>query len=60
MTPYPAMVALARGAKCIEVHFTLDKGMAAMPGGFDHICSLDKSELKQLVEFSKHTDKIVG
>lgn len=60
MTPYPSMVALSRGAKCIEVHFTLDKGMAALPGGFDHICSLDKSELKQLVEFSKHAEKITG
>ena len=57
-TPYPSMVALARGAKCIEVHFTMDKSMAALPGGFDHICSLDKTELKQLVDFSKHAEKI--
>ena len=59
MTPYPAMVALSRGAKCIEVHFTLDKAMSALPGGFDHICSLNKNELSQLVQFSKHVGKIV-
>lgn len=58
MTPYPAMVALARGAKCIEVHFTLDKSMAALPGGYDHICSLDKAELKQVCDFAKHAELI--
>lgn len=58
MTPYPAMVALARGALCIEAHFTLDKSMSALPGGYDHICSLDKSELKQLCKFAKKVEKI--
>lgn len=59
MDPYPAMVALARGARCIEVHFTLDKSMAALKGGYDHICSLDKSELKQLCDFAKKTKDIL-
>lgn len=54
MDSYPAMVALSRGAEVIEVHFTLDKGLAAIPGGFDHLCSLDKKELKQLCEFAKN------
>ena len=52
MDPYPAMVALARGAQCIEAHFTLNKSMAALQGGYDHICSLDKAELKQLCDFA--------
>lgn len=58
MTPYPAMVAVARGAKAIEAHFTLDKGMAAIPGGFDHICSLDAQELAQLVTFCREAEKM--
>lgn len=58
MTPYPSMVAIARGAKCVEVHFTLDKSMAAMKGGYDHICSLNKKELTQLCEFAQHSSKI--
>jgi sialic acid synthase SpsE len=58
MDVYPSMVALARGAKCIEVHFTLNKGMAALPGGFDHLCSLDKSELKQLCDFADKIKRI--
>lgn len=58
MTPYPSMMAVARGAKVVEVHFTLDKGMAAIPGGFDHICSLDKAELGQLVKFCREVEKI--
>jgi len=57
-TPYPAMVAVARGAKAIEVHFTLSKSMVALPGGFDHLCSLNKDELKQLVDFAYHADQI--
>jgi len=58
MTPYPAMVAISRGAKCIEVHYTLDKSMAALRGGYDHICSLNKTELKQLCEFAKHAERL--
>lgn len=58
MDPYPAMVALSRNARCVEVHFTLDKSMSALPGGYDHICSLDKTELKQLCDFAKKIEKI--
>lgn len=58
MTIYPAMVAMSRGAKIIEVHFTLDKSMAALPGGLDHICSLDKEELKQIVDFARQIEKM--
>ena len=41
------MAALARGARIIEKHFTLDKKMY----GPDHTGSMDLDELKQLVEF---------
>ena len=58
MDPYPAMVALSRGAACIEVHYTLDKSMAALQGGYDHICSLDKAELKQLCDFAHKIEMI--
>lgn len=58
MDVYPSMVALARGAKCVEVHFTMSKSMAAMQGGYDHICSLDKQELKQLCDFAKKVGRI--
>jgi sialic acid synthase SpsE len=58
MDVYPSLVALARGAKCIEVHFTLNKAMAALPGGYDHLCSLNKEELKQLCEFADKIKRI--
>lgn len=58
MDVYPSLVALSRGAKCVEVHFTLDKSMAALSGGFDHLASLDKSELKVLCDFAKRVEKI--
>jgi sialic acid synthase SpsE len=58
MDVYPSLVALARGAKCVEVHFTMNKGMAALPGGYDHLCSLNKDELKQLCEFAKRIERI--
>lgn len=56
--PYPCMVAIARGALAVEVHFTLSKSMIAIPGGFDHLCSLEKEELKQLIKFSRQAEKI--
>jgi sialic acid synthase SpsE len=59
ITPYPTMIALARGALAVEVHFTLDKSMAALSGGFDHICSVDKRELKQICDFARHTEKLI-
>lgn len=60
MGPTPSMIAIARGAKAVEVHFTLNKSMAALVGGFDHLCSLEKNELKQLVDFSKQAGKIIS
>ncbi len=44
-----ALVAMARGAKIIEKHFTLDKKMH----GPDHAGSMEPQELRQIVEFSK-------
>jgi len=50
-----ALVAMARGAKIIEKHFTLDKKMH----GPDHIISMEPKELKQIVEFSRRFEKIL-
>lgn len=58
-TPIPSIVAISRGAKIIEVHFTLDKSMAVAKGGYDHLCSLNKTELKQLVDFSRQSEKFI-
>ncbi len=44
-----ALVAMARGARIIEKHFTLDKQMH----GPDHAGSMEPQELRQLVEFSR-------
>ena len=44
-----AKIALARGAKIIEKHFTLDKKLL----GPDHILSIEPDELAELVRFSK-------
>jgi sialic acid synthase SpsE len=41
------MAALARGARIIEKHFTLDKNME----GPDHSCSADPQELRALCRF---------
>lgn len=59
MSPVPSMMAISRGAKAVEVHFTLDKSMSGLVGGFDHICSLNKAELKQLVDFAHQAEKIL-
>ena len=50
-----ALVAMARGARIIEKHFTLDKGMH----GPDHISSMEPAELKQLADFSRKYEKIL-
>lgn len=44
-----SIVALSRGAKIIEKHFTLNKDMY----GPDHFCSMAPEELKQISEFRK-------
>jgi len=50
-----ALVAMARGAKIIEKHFTLDKKMH----GPDHIISMERQELRQMVEFSRKFEVIL-
>jgi len=50
-----SLVALGRGAKLIEKHFTLNKAAE----GFDHICSIDPAELSDLVKYAKEMEKII-
>ncbi len=50
-----ALVAVARGARIIEKHFTLDKNMH----GPDHGGSMEPDELRQIVEFSGKFDQIL-
>ena len=50
-----ALVAIARGAKIIEKHFTFDK---KMPGP-DHALSMDADELRQIVDFSRRFERIL-
>lgn len=45
-------IALSRGAKIIEKHFTLSKGSY----GPDHICSITPEELHQLTQFAMETE----
>jgi len=42
-------IALAKGARIIEKHFTLDKNMK----GPDHICSMVPTELREIVEWNE-------
>lgn len=50
-----SIVAMARGARIIEKHFTLDKKMH----GPDHKCSMDPSELKDLFRQSEVIEKML-
>jgi N,N'-diacetyllegionaminate synthase len=50
------IAAAALGAKVIEKHFTLDKGMA----GPDHKASLEPDELKAMVQAIRNVEKISG
>lgn len=50
-----SLIAMARGARIIEKHFTLNKKLR----GPDHIISMEPYELRQLVEFSRKCDKIL-
>ena len=49
------MAAMARGARIIEKHFTLDKKMY----GPDHSCSMTQDELVQIVEFSRSLSRMI-
>jgi N,N'-diacetyllegionaminate synthase len=50
-----ALVAMARGARIIEKHFTLDKKMH----GPDHAGSMEPQELRQIVEFARRFEPIL-
>lgn len=50
-----ALVAVARGAKIIEKHFTLNKKMH----GPDHILSMEPDELRQMIDFSRKFEAIL-
>lgn len=51
-----AIAAVAKGAVCIEKHFTLDKNME----GPDHKASLEPNELKQMVNAIRNIEKALG
>jgi sialic acid synthase SpsE len=51
-----SLIAMARGARIIEKHFTLDKQMH----GPDHTGSMDPNELGQLVRYSQQIEDILG
>lgn len=51
-----AITALARGARIIEKHFTLDKKMY----GPDHMCSMTPDELQQLSQYKNDLKKILS
>lgn len=51
-----SLVAVSRGAKIIEKHFTLDKSAK----GFDHICSITPTELADLVKYARLIEKITN
>lgn len=50
-----SVVAMSRGARIIEKHFTLDKNMH----GPDHECSMDPNELRQLAYYAKLIGKML-
>jgi N-acetylneuraminate synthase/N,N'-diacetyllegionaminate synthase len=49
-----ALVAVARGARIIEKHFTLNKGLS----GPDHVCSITPDELADLCRYARLMEKI--
>ena len=50
------IAAVAKGAKVIEKHFTLDRNME----GPDHKASLEPNELKQMVDSIRNVEKAIG
>lgn len=52
----PTISAVARGAKIVERHFTLDKNMV----GFDHKLSLEPHELKEMIKQIRNIEVILG
>ena len=51
-----SLIAASLGAKIIEKHFTQDKSQI----GPDHFCSLDPSELKNLINKIRSVPSILG
>jgi N,N'-diacetyllegionaminate synthase len=51
-----AIAAVAKGAVCIEKHFTLDKNM----DGPDHAASLEPEELKNMISAIRNIEKALG
>jgi N-acetylneuraminate synthase/N,N'-diacetyllegionaminate synthase len=51
-----ALVAIGRGARIIEKHFTLNKGLA----GPDHVCSITPEELAELVRYGRLMEKVIA
>jgi sialic acid synthase SpsE len=49
-----ALVAIGRGARVIEKHFTLNKGLA----GPDHICSATPDELAALCRYARRMEQL--
>jgi len=52
-----SLVAIGRGARVVEKHVTYDKSCDNPK--FDHVCSIDFSELKDLVKYARLMDKVV-
>ncbi|GED67584.1 N-acetylneuraminate synthase [Brevibacillus reuszeri] len=50
------IAAVARGAKVIEKHFTLDKNLP----GPDHMASLEPTELKQMIQAIRQVEMALG
>ncbi len=51
-----SVIAVAKGARVIEKHFTIDKNLP----GPDHKASLDPTELKALVQGIRHVERMLG
>lgn len=51
-----AFIAVAKGAKIIEKHFTLNKGLV----GPDHICSMTPEELKDLSRYARGMENFLN
>lgn len=49
-----SLIAVARGSRIIEKHFTLNKGLV----GPDHICSMTPDELYDLSKYARLTENI--
>lgn len=51
-----SLVAIGRGARVIEKHFTMNKGLP----GPDHVCSATPAELAELCRYARLMEKIPG